>query len=331
MSRIYRLHGPRDLRCEQHTLGNIGPWDVHLRSRLGAVSTGTESAWYFGTDPQLDPEFKPLRFDRAEFPRVIGYEKVAEVVAVGSEVEDRHVGQRVVARYGHAEEHLWPAESTIPVPDDVPDEEAIFSVLMNVTSHGVRRSRLCLGEDVVITGMGPLGLLTLIAARQAGASTIVACDRYEKRLALARHFGANETFRPGDGGTASSITDAYGTEAFDVSFECSSSYEALADGMAVLKRNGRACIISQLKGPYPRHPAFGMDFHLGELEMISSDGGWEPQAQARWFFGSLRRGSISDITRMVSHRISFEDLESAFGLIEHTPEDVAKILITYPE
>ena len=329
MSRIFRLHAPRDLRCETHDLPPLGPNDVHLRSRLGAISTGTESAWYFGTDPQLDPQFRPVRFEHPVFPKVIGYEKVADVVAVGSEVTDLSVGQRVVARYGHAEEYIWPADRAIPVPDDISDEEAVFSVLMNVTSHGVRRSRLQLGEDVVITGMGPLGQLTLIAARQSGANRVIVCDMFEKRLALARSFGADDTFNPKDGNIAEAIIDRYGPGALDVAFECSSSYEAVSDVMTVLRRDGRVCVISQLKGAYPKHPAFGMDFHLGQLEMISSDGGWDPHKQSRWYFGAIQRGAIKDITAMVTHRIPFEEVEKGFELIEQHPEEVVKIIVTY--
>ena len=53
MPQHYLLLAPRDLRLETFDLPPLGPHDVHLRSRLGAISSGTESAWYFGTDPQL--------------------------------------------------------------------------------------------------------------------------------------------------------------------------------------------------------------------------------------------------------------------------------------
>ena len=163
MSKIYRLYAPRDLRLEDHHLPPLGKNEVHLRSRLGAISSGTESAWYFGTDPQLDPGYRPVRFPHPTFPRFLGYEKVAEIVAVGEEVSHLEVGQRVIAAYGHAEEMIWPAAKVAPIPDDVTDEEAVFSTLMNVSSHGVRRSRMQLGDSVLITGQGVVG----IAQRQA--------------------------------------------------------------------------------------------------------------------------------------------------------------------
>ncbi|MEM7115389.1 MAG: zinc-binding alcohol dehydrogenase [Chloroflexota bacterium] len=329
MSQILKLHAPRDLRYEAHTLPLLGPHGVHLRSRLGAISTGTESAWYFGTDPQLDPNFRPIRFDRPTFPKFLGYEKVAEVVAVGAEVEGLNVGQRVVTNYGHAEEMIWPAARVAPIPDDVTDEEAVLTTLMNVASHGVRRSRLQLGEDVLIMGQGVVGLLNLIAARLAGANRVIVADLYEKRLALAKQFGADVMLNPHDGSVAEAIVGRFGPAPLDVAFECSSSYEALAEAMMVVRRNGRLCVVAQLKGAYPQHPTLGMDFHLGELELISSDGSWDWQKHARWFFSAIQRGAIQNLGDMISHRVPFSEIDRGFQMLEQQPEEVVKVVVEY--
>ena len=329
MSQILKLYAPRDLRYENHELPPLGSHDVHLRSRLGAISTGTESAWYFGTDPQLDPNFRPIRFERPQFPKFLGYEKVAEVVAVGSAVAGLTVGQRVVTNYGHAEEMVWPAARVAPIPDDVTDEEAVLTTLMNVASHGVRRSRLQLGEDVLITGQGVVGLFNLIAARQAGANRIIVADLFAKRLELARQFGAYVVLNPKDGSVAETIFGRFGTSPIDVAFECSSSYEALVEAMMVVRRNGRLCVVAQLKGNYPKHPTLGMDFHLGELEMISSDGSWDWQKHARWYFSAIQRGTIQNVGSMITHRVPFANIEEGFKLIEQKPEEVVKVVVSY--
>lgn len=329
MSKILKLYAPRDLRYETHLLPPLGPHDVHLRSRLGAISTGTESAWYFGTDPQLDPHFRPQRFDRAHFPRTLGYEKVAEVVALGSAVTGLQIGQRVVAHYPHAEEMVWPAAKVVPIPDDISDEEVIFANLINVASHGVRRSGMQLGDDVLITGAGAVGLLCLISARLAGANRVIVTDAYEKRLGLARQFGADVVLNVREGDVVGEINGRFPPNTIDVAFECSSSYEALADAMAVVKRNGRICVMAQLKGAYPKHPLFGMDFHLGELEMISSDGQWDLHKHARWFFGAIQRGQIRHLTDLITHRVPFSQIQRGFDIIEQQPEEMVKIVVTY--
>jgi threonine dehydrogenase-like Zn-dependent dehydrogenase len=329
VSKIALLYAPRDLRFEEHRLPALGPDDVLLRTRLGAVSAGTESAWYFGTDPQLDADYRAVRFDRPTFPRTLGYEKVAEVTAVGPAVTSLIVGQRVTAYYGHAEEFVLPAARVVPVPVDVSDEQAVFSTLMTVAAHAVRRSRLAVGDDVVITGQGVVGLLTLIAARLAGANRIVVSDRATARLSFARQFGADLAWNGGEGSFVDAVRGKFGPSGFDVAFECSSSYEALADAMALLKRNGRMTVVSQLKGRLPAHPVFGVEFHLGELEMISTDGGGDRLRLTEWFFGALRRGAIKSIESLATDRVRFTELPRAFELIEREPERVIKVLVTY--
>ena len=81
MARVLFLHGPGDLRYEDRPLRPVGPGEVALRTRLGAISAGTEGAWYFGTDPQLDPSFRPGRLGPGSFPKTLGYEKLAEVTS----------------------------------------------------------------------------------------------------------------------------------------------------------------------------------------------------------------------------------------------------------
>jgi len=330
MSQVLKLHGPGDLRYEDHHLPELGPADVRVRTRLGAISAGTEGAWYFGTDPQLDPGFKPGRIARPRFPRLLGYEKVAEVSAVGSEVRTLAEGQRVVGHYGHAEEFILPEGRLIPVPDGVTDLEAVAYSLSTVALHGIRRSRLQIGDDVLITGQGFIGLMAVKLCRLAGANRVVVTDPFEMRRKLALQSGADEALDPGACDVGATLRDRYGSDLFDVALETSSSFEALHDAMASVRRNGRVCVLSQLKGDYPAHPMFGLEFHLEELELITADGRGEVRKLSRWFFDAIRRGAVTGIPDLITHSVSFSDIESGFDLLERESESVVKILVTYP-
>jgi 2-desacetyl-2-hydroxyethyl bacteriochlorophyllide A dehydrogenase len=320
------LHGPRDIRYEKHTLPELGPKDVHVRTRLGAISAGTEAAWFFGTDPQLDSGFRPGRVSAAQFPRMLGYEKMAEVVAVGNDVSSLTVGQRVVGHYGHAEEIVLPEERFIAVPDDITDEQAVVYSLATVAIHGIRRSRLLIGDDLFVTGLGFIGLLTVKIGRLAGARRIVATDPVEKRRELALGLGADEAFDPANLEAAGLLKNADG---FDVAIETAGSYDALCDAMAVLRRNGRVCVVSQLRGTPSTHPVLGIEFHLGELEMISADGRGDVRKLTRWYFDAVRRGALSGITDAITHSVPFLEIESGFELLEQEPGNVVKIVVTY--
>lgn len=330
MSKVLELHGPGDLRYEDHRLPELGPSDVRVRTRLGAISAGTEGAWYFGTDPQLDPGFRPGRVKSPSFPRLLGYEKLAEVIAVGSQVGSLAVGQRVVGHYGHAEEFVLPEEKWIPVPDGISDVEAVGHSLATVVLHGIRRSRLQIGEHVIITGLGFIGLLAVKLCRLAGANRIVGTDPLEIRRRLALECGADDVLDPTAYHVGDTLRGRYGPHLFDVALETSSSFDALHDAMAAVRRNGRVCVLSQLKGAYPAHPLFGIEFHLEELELITADGRGDVNRLAQWYFRAIERGDIQGIEELISHRVPFSDIESGFRLMAQEPETVVKVLVTYP-
>jgi len=329
MTKALMLHGPRDIRYEEQSLPELGHHDVRLRTRMGAISAGTEAAWYFGTDPQLDSGFRPGRVSSARFPRMIGYEKVADVIAVGEEVSSLDVGDRVVGHYGHAEEIVRSEDKLIAVPDGITDEAAVAYSLATVALHGIRRSRLLAGDDLFVTGLGFIGLLTVKIGRLAGACRIIATDPYEKRRTLALELGADAALDPSGLDVPRLLKEKYDSDGFDVAIETSASYEAICDAMAALRRNGRICVVSQLKGQHSKHPVLGTEFHLGELEMISADGRGDVRKLARWYFETIRRGSLDGITDLITHRVPFGEIERGFELIEHEPENVVKIFVTY--
>jgi threonine dehydrogenase-like Zn-dependent dehydrogenase len=260
---------------------------------------------------------------------MLGYEKVAEVVTIGEEVASLIVGQRVVGHYGHAEEVVQPEDELIAVPNGISDEEAVAYSLGTVALHGVRRSRLLVGDDLFVTGLGFIGLATVNIGRLAGARRIIATDPFETRRTLAVNLGADAALDPSDLDVPGLLREQYGSDGFDVAIETSSSYEALNDAMAALRRNGRLCVVSQLKGQQSKHPVLGIEFHLGELEMISADGRGDVQKLARWYFEMIRRGALSGITDLVTHRVSFTEIERGFELLEREPEKVVKIVVTY--
>jgi L-idonate 5-dehydrogenase len=329
MAKVLKLHGPRDLRYEELMLPDLGPHDVRVRTLLGAISAGTEGAWYFGTDPQLEPGFQPGRVGAAKFPRMIGYEKLAEVVAVGSEVTSLKVGQRVVGHYGHAEEFVLTEDRLIAVPDGITDEQAVAYSLATVALHGIRRSRLQIGDDVFVTGLGFVGMLTVMLSRFSGASRITATDPYQQRRDLAIKLGADDVLDPTVAGLSETIVQCYGPDLFDVAFETSASFEALHDCMTALHRNGRLCVLSQLKGDYPTHPLFGIEFHLQELELITADGRGPVNKLARWYFDAIKRGTLAGIEQLLTHRVAFSQIENGFELLEREPQNVVKIIVTY--
>lgn len=211
-------------------------------------------------------------------PLVPGHEFYGEVVEVGSQVHDVRLGSRVsgeghivcgncrncragrrhmcirtlsvgINRDGAFAEYIVIPESNVWVHQDEvdPDLGAIFDPFGNAVHTAL--SFPLVGEDVLITGAGPIGLMAAAVARHIGARFIVVTDLSEPRLALARRMGADLTVNVAH----SRIVDAQRTlgmhEGFDVGFEMSGNPSALPEMIANLNHGGRVAMLGLPSAP----------------------------------------------------------------------------------
>lgn len=130
-------------------------------------------------------------------PIPLGYCNVGEVVAIGGGVTDVAVGDRVVSNGPHADIVAVNRVLCAKIPDKVDDETAAFTVVASIGLQGIRLAEPTLGETVVVTGAGLVGLLTVQLLRAHGCR-VLAIDFDDAKLELARQFGA-ETCNPGSG------------------------------------------------------------------------------------------------------------------------------------
>ena len=122
-------------------------------------------------------------------PLPLGYCNVGRVVEVGSTVSEFTEGDRVVSNGPHAEIVSVNKNLLVKIPDNVKDEEAVFTVLASIGLQGIRLAEPTLGEYFVVTGLGLIGLLT-VQLLQAHGCKVLGIDFDEARLELAQQFGA---------------------------------------------------------------------------------------------------------------------------------------------
>jgi L-iditol 2-dehydrogenase len=200
-------------------------------------------------------------------PIVLGHEVSGEVAKIGSEVTNVSVGDRVAIEPGTpcrdckeckaGRYHLCPdlvflatppydgalmelmaidARNLYPIPQEMSYEEGALLEPLSVGIWGCKRANLAAGDDVLVTGAGPVGLLAAATARAFGAGSVTVSDFSEFRIGLARKMGfATET------------PDAASDRRFDVLLECSGAPGALAAGMSRLAPAGRAAMIGMPK------------------------------------------------------------------------------------
>ncbi|MFN3497539.1 MAG: L-idonate 5-dehydrogenase, partial [Pannonibacter indicus] len=252
------IHAAKDLRVEERPEETPGEGQLRLRLATGGVC-GSDLHYYnhggFGTV-------------RLREPMILGHEVSAYVESVGPGVTGYTEGQLVAVSpsrpcrackycleglpnqclnmrfYGSAMPfpHIQGAFREVLVADQfqcvdatglTPGEAAMAEPLA-VTLHATRRAGDMLGKRVLVTGCGPIGILSILAARRSGAQEIVATDLSGFTLALARKVGADRTINMAsepDALAAYNADKGY----FDVLYECSGAAPALAGGIAALR------------------------------------------------------------------------------------------------
>jgi len=136
----------------------------------------------------LVPTIEAVR-NKLDQPMPMGYSNVGVVVAVGEGVAGFAVGDRVVSNGRHAEVVAVPVNLCARIPEGVEDESASFTVLASIGLQGIRLVRPTLGEAVVVTGLGLIGILTVQLLRSSGCR-VLGLDFDKSKLALARSLGA---------------------------------------------------------------------------------------------------------------------------------------------
>ncbi len=247
---------------EQVPLPEIGPTDVLIKIRKTAIC-GTDVHIYNWDD--WSQKTLPV-------PMTIGHEYVGEIVEVGEEVEDFKAGDRVSGEghivCGHCRncragrEHLCrktvgvgvnrpgafaeylaiPAHNAYKLPADLPDDIAAILDPFGNAAHTALSFDL-VGEDVLITGAGPIGIMAGAIAKKIGARHIVITDINPYRLELARKLGIHHALNAAESDLASVMDELGMLEGFDVGLEMSGSPRALGDMLKVMMHGGKVALL----------------------------------------------------------------------------------------
>ncbi len=300
------LRGPRDLAWTRTPLPALGPHDLLLRTRAGAVSLGTELPLYAGT----------ARGHVPAYPLMTGYESLANVVARGAAVEQIAVGERVVAFYGHRTAAVVHESRVVPVPADIPDRLALLLILACDTAKGV--SKLSPGPEsrVLITGGGPIGLLTLMNLHARGIRDVDLLEPVARRCALAAAFGVRRASHPDDADLLARYT---------AGFECSSRNSAFARLQEAMQAGSRICVLADGN---LEALALAPAFHTKELTIVGSSDGLDYRVYAEWFLPIARSGRYPRAA-LCEWTIRAPGLPALFAALAGSPDRPVNVLVEY--
>jgi threonine 3-dehydrogenase len=268
-------------------------------------------------------------------PMVVGHEFVGEVVAFGSNVSDFAVGD-LVSGEGHVvcgrcrncmagRRHLCAHSIGLGVnrpgafaeyvalpmtniwhhwPGIDEDVAAIFDPFGNAVHTGL--SFPVLGEDVLITGAGPIGCMAIAVVRHAGARHVVVTDINPYRLELARTMGATTAVDPRERELSDVQTGLGMTEGFDIGLEMSGNQEALRSMIANMAHGGSIAVLGIPNGEVT------LDFNPIIFDMLTIKGVYGREMYETWYQMTVMLQSGLDIRPVITHRFSHQDFEEGF-------------------
>lgn len=173
----------------------LGANQVRVKTIFSTISNGTERANYIG-DPVVSIYSK--EDVKAHFPRMVGYSTSGIVVEKGEDVKTLEIGDRVAMSWtSHRNYNVVDETRAVKIEsDDVSFEEASLAHIATFPLAAIRKTRLEIGESLMVMGLGILGLLAVSLANAAGAVPVIAVDPVKERREKALKLGADYAFDP---------------------------------------------------------------------------------------------------------------------------------------
>lgn len=208
---------------------------------------------------------------------------------------------------GMAEFVNVPAAGLYPVAADIPPHVAALAEPMAVCVRGVRLGAIDLGERVAVLGCGSIGLLTIVAARAAGAGEVLATARYAHQRELALALGADAVFDDAD-----TLLSAAGDQHVDVVVETVGGHaDTLTEAVRVARNGGRIVMLGVFEGT-PGLPAF--DFFRKELVLRASNCYGRERHEPDFALATrLVSAHRADVEPLVTHRFKLDEVARAFA------------------
>ena len=271
-------------------------------------------------------------------PLIVGHEFMGEIAALGPGVEGLSVGQRVAGE-GHvtcgycrncragrrefchnhtglgvtrpgafAEYVVIPAENVFPVPRHVADDvAAVLDPLGNATHTALAFD--VVGEDVLITGAGPIGIMAAGIVRHVGARHVVVTDVNDFRLAMATAMGATRVVNVTREAPRTVMDELGMSEGFDVALEMSGAEAAFNQLLSVMNHGGKVAVLGIPSGP--------MTLEMNDVifKGLQIQGIYGRRIFETWYKMAAMLQSGLDVSSVITHHFPADRFEDAFAIV----------------
>ena len=341
---VKEVNGPGDL--VYHTdlpVPQVGDDEVLIKIHCTALC---------GTDMHI-MEWDEWSQKRIQAPVTLGHETAGEIVAVGKNVTERRVGQRVsceshipcgecyfckngmphickdvklfgVTQNGAFAEYAklrW--DCTFLLEDDITDEAACMFEPMGAGVHGVEAAEVC-GKTVLVSGCGPIGLTAISACKTFGATMVIACDLIDEKLEVAGKMGADHVFNSGKCDLVAEVKALTGGAGVDAAIDITGAEAALNTDLKCLRAAGRMVSVGLPTRPITFHDMTD-DLVYREIQFTGVSGRkiWETWED----FAKVMKGPYFKLDEVIGGRFPMKDFETALDRIH---SGVPGKMILYP-
>lgn len=329
MKALSKLHAREGLWMTHAPVPEIGPDDVLIKiNKTGICGTDIHiwnwDDWAAGTVP---------------VGLITGHEFAGEIVELGRNVEGLEIGQRCsgeghligkqsrqsragkfhldpatrgigVNEQGAFAQYLkLPAFNVVPLPDEISDDiGAILDPLGNAVHTAL--SFDLVGEDVLITGAGPIGIMAAAVARHVGARHVVITDVNPARLALAEKVADVVTVNVAKEDLADVIPRLKMKQGFDVGLEMSGNQQALDQMVEAMTMGGRIAMLGIPPGKSP------VDWSRIVFKAITIKGVYGREIFETWYKMIAMLENGLDVSQIITHRFGVDDFEKGFAAMK---------------
>lgn len=326
MKALSKLYAEEGLWMTDVPLPQLGHNDIMIKIRKTAIC---------GTDVHIY-NWDTWSQKTIPVPMVVGHEYVGEVVAVGQEVSGFRIGDRVsgeghitcghcrncragrthlcrntigvgVNRQGAFAEYLvLPAFNAFKIPDNISDElAAIFDPFGNAVHTAL--SFDLVGEDVLVSGAGPIGIMAAAVCRHVGARHVVITDVNDYRLELARKMGVTRAVNVSRESLAEVMQALGMTEGFDVGLEMSGAPAAFRTMLETMNHGGKIAMLGIPPGD------MAIDWNQVIFKGLVIKGIYGREMFETWYKMVALLQSGLDLTPIITHRYAIDDFQQGFA------------------
>lgn len=312
--------------------------EVLIQTVISGISAGTEMLFYNGLMPKnitMDSTIPSLK-QKIQYPFKYGYCSVGHVIEVGHKNLKKLLNQRVFVFNPHESYFCAKETDVILLPEDISPYDALFIPNMETAINFLLDGSPIIGENVLVLGLGIVGLLTTALLKQFPLTTLIGIDFHEKRREICHALGATFTFNAAEIDLDIKLKECLNQNHADLIYELTGSPDALNSAIDFACYEGRI-VLGSWYGRKPGLIDLGGKFHRNRIKLIPSQvstiasglhGRWTKNRRLDVVFNMLRQIQPA---RFISHEFHITEANEAYQLLQHNPQDALQVVLSYKE